>query len=114
MAPKNKSNANRTKQTRAEEAERETERLQPLIDEEGIRDTGYDATNYNNDKNQWIHTLAAHLAAEPSFREWMKNPGDVATVYLHKEWLGHVYLRGRASKYESVTVSHLDGRGRCH
>lgn len=49
---------------------------------------------------EWINTLAFHLACEPMFISWMQNPAFDDYVYFFKHWLASVYLRGRYQYYD--------------
>lgn len=63
-----------------------------------------DGSNPDAYQNQWAEVIATHLAAERQFAVWMKNPQDLATITLSKEWLGAIRLRGRSVKSRDIPV----------
>lgn len=57
------------------------------------------------EEGKWIKIIAVHLSAEPAFAQWMKNPQELESILLTKDWLGAVFLPGRSVKYNDLAVS---------
>ncbi|RMX86896.1 hypothetical protein D0869_02757 [Hortaea werneckii] len=58
------------------------------------------------EEGKWIKIIAVHLSAVPAFAQWMKNPQELESILLTKDWLGAVFLPGRSVKYNDLATWH--------
>ncbi|KAI7334817.1 hypothetical protein KC315_g3580 [Hortaea werneckii] len=101
--PKPEKPEGKQKKTRDDYKKQEEEKLSGLVKAQEAKDAADGITVVQEGK--WTKIIAVHLAAEPAFAQWMRNPQELESILLTKDWLGAVFLPGRSLKYTDLAMS---------